>query len=117
MGRGLIGVLLAVAGIGGCGGSEEPAATEAERSTPTTAAHRSICSSPSDGYVQACETGYATCSARAASAVGAYYNETGPDLETLAKRYASSFRQPQREGALTGCLSAYMDEYDRQHRP
>ncbi len=65
----------------------------------------------------ACRVGFAACSLSAERTVRAYYVGTGPDLVTVAHRYAiGEFgKRGDWQAGESGCLEALMDEYRREH--
>jgi hypothetical protein len=66
----------------------------------------------------ACHTAYSACTASAEPKVRAYYESRGPDLDTIAMRYAKSIwgSSDTWQAAYGGCLAALSDEYDRLYR-
>lgn len=65
----------------------------------------------------ACRNSYAICAATAKTKVRAYYFSKGPDLDTIAIRYAkSTYNSDTWQAAYGGCLAALTHEYDQLYR-
>jgi hypothetical protein len=96
--------------------AEARAARAARRGASSEA---TACDLPISGDRLICRDSYTACAPTAKAKVKAYYNSTGPTLDTIAESYAkdiygsSGFRW---QAGYAGCLAALMDEYDRLYR-
>jgi len=65
-----------------------------------------------------CQLAYTACSVDAPKNVQRYYNGDGPNLDTIATRYAHSIWGSSGfawQAGYAGCLGALFAEYDREH--
>lgn len=77
------------------------------------------CGSWSPSEQSACELTYSLCEADAEPIVTAYYEETGPDIQTVAEERSAVYAEAgwaMKEAAFSGCLAAFFDEYDALYR-